>query len=222
MGYYVRPMTKDDIPQVNEIDREAFPTQWPPPNYRHEIENQVARYIVVCDDSRTIESTPPYRRSLLDRLALRLKCLFKTSGDSPPNPTARHPVIGFAGIWLMADESHLTNIAVRSAYQRKGIGELLLISIIELSMALKAEMVTLEVRVSNTSAQRLYLKYGFTQTGLRRAYYTDNREDAMLMSTSRIASPEFQALFQRLKESWEARYGQARSHLATQAQPGRQ
>jgi [ribosomal protein S18]-alanine N-acetyltransferase len=62
-------------------------------------------------------------------------------------------------------------------------------------------MVTLEVRVSNTVAQNLYTKYGFTQVGLRRAYYTDNKEDAYIMSTENIYSEGFLKQFQKLKEA---------------------
>jgi hypothetical protein len=53
--YSVRPMRKEDIRQVTQIDREAFPTQWPPPNYQHELKNQLARYLVTCDDTKIFE-----------------------------------------------------------------------------------------------------------------------------------------------------------------------
>jgi ribosomal-protein-alanine N-acetyltransferase len=114
---------------------------------------------------------------------------------------ASHYVIGFSGIWLMAGEAHITNIAVREQYQRRGIGELLLIATIDLSREHQAETMTLEVRESNKIAQNLYGKYGFKQTGVRRGYYLDNREDAIIMSTANINSDAFLTRLQQLRES---------------------
>jgi ribosomal-protein-alanine N-acetyltransferase len=125
--------------------------------------------------------------------------------DNKLPPSAEY-VIGFAGIWVIANEAHITNIAVRNLYRRQGIGELLLISIIEIAAKLKANIINLEVRVSNTPAQSLYYKYGFNQAGVRRGYYTDNREDALLMSTESITSAPFQARFQQLKEAHSRKY----------------
>jgi len=198
-------MSKEDIAQVKEIDREAFLTQWPPPNYRRELQNPLARLIVVGDADKTVEEpeviTSPEKG--VSGLVSKVRRLFSHErffGNKLP-PSPRQYIIGFAGIWAMADEAHLTNIAVRKQHQRQGIGELLLISIIDLAAELKADFITLEVRVSNTAAQSLYHKYGFTQVGVRPGYYTDNREDALLMSTESITSAPFQARFQQLKRA---------------------
>ena len=94
-----------------------------------------------------------------------------------------------------------------------GIGELLLISAIELALSRNAHMLTLEVRKSNMPAQALYKKYGFEEVGVRRGYYTDNREDAIIMTTDRLTSAPFQALFQRLKGKHDKRWGEARLEL---------
>lgn len=217
LPYYVYPMRKEDIAQVNEIDREAFPTQSPPPNYHHELQNQLARYIVVCDESKTV-AKPEVKASPSNGgsgLLPRIRRWFthdRTSGNKL-SPSSRRYIIGFAGIWVMADEAHITNVAVRKRYQRQGIGELLLISIMELAKELKANFITLEVRASNTAAQSLYRKYGFTQVGLRRAYYTDNREDGIIMSTERISSALFQEHFQQLKQAHSRNYGIAGTPL---------
>ncbi|MCK4273864.1 MAG: ribosomal protein S18-alanine N-acetyltransferase, partial [Dehalococcoidales bacterium] len=113
----------------------------------------------------------------------------------------RQYIVGFSGIWVLVDEAHITNIALRQEYQGKGLGELLLIATIDLSMILKARMMTLEVRASNLIAQNLYGKYGFTRVGVRRGYYLDNREDAVIMSTENIAAPSFQAQLKQLREA---------------------
>jgi ribosomal-protein-alanine N-acetyltransferase len=141
----LRSMKQADIPQVTAIDREAFPTLWPPANYERELKNMLAHYIVAVDEGGSY-------------------------------------IMGFAGLWLLVDEAHITNIAVREKHRRQGIGERLLIATLEMAIEMGANLITLEVRASNTDAQKLYAKYGFVRTGLRRGYYTDNREDAVLMS----------------------------------------
>lgn len=98
-------------------------------------------------------------------------------------------------------------IAVREAYRQRGIGELLLISAIDQAAELRAHTVTLEVRVSNTSAQSLYTKYRFSQTGIRRGYYTDNKEDGIVMTTPDITLPECQTYLQQLKQTHSSKWG---------------
>lgn len=128
--------------------------------------------------------------------------LFYKAGASPPSQL----VVGVTGFWLMAGEAHITTIGVRQAYQRLGIGELLLISTIDLALTRQAQVITLEVRLSNTAAQELYQKYGFTKRGARRCYYTDNREDAVIMTTDTLTSAPFQSQFQQLKRAYAERW----------------
>ena len=108
----------------------------------------------------------------------------------------------------MVDEAHITNIAVLKEYQGQGIGGLLLIATIDLAREFNASFLTLEVRASNLVAQNLYSRYGFNKTGLRRGYYLDNREDAIIMSTENIASPSFQTKLQQLRESLSRKLSQ--------------
>lgn len=89
--------------------------------------------------------------------------------------------IGFAGMWLIVDEAHITNVALSSAFRGQGIGELLMQSLISQARERGARCMTLEVRPTNTVAQQLYTKLGFATTGLRRQYYSDNKEDALIM-----------------------------------------
>lgn len=90
-------------------------------------------------------------------------------------------LIGYCGVWVIIDEAHITNIAVHPDYRGKQIGENLLRRVIYLSMVYGATKMTLEVRVSNHVAQALYEKLGFVRKGLRKGYYTDNQEDAIIM-----------------------------------------
>ncbi|OIJ16951.1 ribosomal-protein-alanine N-acetyltransferase [Anaerobacillus alkalidiazotrophicus] len=89
--------------------------------------------------------------------------------------------IGYCGVWVIVDEAHITNIAIHSDFRGLKLGEQLLVHAIELSRTLGATKVTLEVRVSNHVAQRLYAKLGFQPGGIRKNYYTDNQEDALVM-----------------------------------------
>ncbi|MBL5793091.1 ribosomal protein S18-alanine N-acetyltransferase [Bacillus sporothermodurans] len=90
-------------------------------------------------------------------------------------------IIGHCGVWLVVDEAHITNIAILPEYRGQKLGELLLSSIMDYSIQQGAKSMTLEVRVSNIIAQSLYKKLGFFEGGIRKNYYTDNQEDALVM-----------------------------------------
>lgn len=215
MSYYIRPMRKEDIPQVSRIDREAFPTMLPPPNFERELRNQMTHLYVVCDEDKKADQVDiPVARTGTSGLMNRLKRWFNP--DRPGEDNTLQPenysdyICGYVGFWVMADEAHITTIAVSEELQRRGIGELLLLTVFDRARELYANVVTLEVRVSNTGAQNLYLKYGFKQVGVRKAYYTDNREDAYIMTTGDITSSECRSLMRDLYQTHTARWGEAR------------
>lgn len=207
---YVRPMQREDTEQVAGIDREAFPSEWPPSNFKSELQNRLAHYLVACDpekpaDEPEVKELP---RKGFTRLTYRVKRLIGHSnllGKEASTPREQH-IVGFAGFWIMADEAHITTIASRKAYRRQGIGELLLLSIIDRAAKLRARIVTLEVRASNIVAQSLYYKYGFNQVGLRRGYYMDNKEDAIIMSTDDISSAPFKERLRQLKQVYSDKW----------------
>ncbi len=95
-------------------------------------------------------------------------------------------VVGYAGMWKVLDEGHITNIAVHPEYRGNGIGSRLLESLIEKATGTGIARMTLEVRKSNLAAQGLYRKYGFETVGFRKAYYADNGEDAIIMWKNEI------------------------------------
>lgn len=181
MKYHVRKMRWEDIEQVRGIDLVCFPTMMPPTNYKTEFINPMAHYLVAYSDSE-----------------------METGNDGE----SRHALIlGFIGLWFLAGEIHVINLAVHPDYRRRGVGSLLLIHGIELAVSLKAILITLEVRVSNLEAQALYATYGFSERGIRRAYYLDNREDAAIMTLEGMATPEYQERLERFKQAWTAKNG---------------
>lgn len=108
--------------------------------------------------------------------------------DELKNPVAKYiiakksnKVVGFLGVWSIIDEGHITNIAVHPEYRHQHIGSELITYLIEHSPSWGIDSLTLEVRTSNIIAQSLYKKYNFYEEGIRKAYYNDNKEDAIIM-----------------------------------------
>jgi len=193
-------MSVDDITQVADIERESFPSMWPQTAYRRELTNKIARYTVVTE-LRDEQPAPPGR-------AVRPTGIWGTlrriAGVEPA--VSNEYLLGFIGVWLMAGEAHVVTVAVRQTHRRMGIGERLLIAAIEQAMEFGQEVVTLEVRASNDAARRLYEKYGFANVGRRVRYYTDNNEDAIIMTTPEIDTKEFRAQFDDLRQRHRSEY----------------
>lgn len=121
-------------------------------------------------------------------------------------PGGSGQLLGYSGFWLIGEEAHITTLAVHPDVRRQSIGERLLIHDIEQALKVGANWMTLEVRVSNEMAQQLYFKFGFKSLGFRPKYYQDNSEDALVLWTENIRSPEFKQLI-------EQRRGHLRSKL---------
>lgn len=102
-------------------------------------------------------------------------------------------VVGFAGIWLMVDEAHVTTFGVHPDHRRRSVGRRLLLRLAELAIELGTARMTLEVRVGNAAAQALYRSFGFRVAGRRIAYYSDDGEDALVMTTPELAGPMMRA-----------------------------
>ena len=102
-------------------------------------------------------------------------------------------ILGYAGAWVILDESHITNIAVQEEARGRGIGKKLTAELLQILSNLSACYATLEVRVSNERAQNLYKSLGFVSVGKRKRYYEDNNEDAFLMVCEHLpeADPEY-------------------------------
>jgi len=199
---HVRLMRREDISQVTTIDREVFPTDWPPTNFSKEIENRLAIYVVVTENPPPASPLPPApRSSFFDRF------ISVFSNREKPPVVQENPVIGYAGMWMLADEAHVMSLASTLQHRRQGIGEALLFAIFDIAGYHHARVVTLEVRESNLTAQNLYIKFGFRNVGTRVGYYLDNKEDAIIMTTDYIGSADVQTRLQALKNEMVARRG---------------
>jgi len=108
-------------------------------------------------------------------------------------------IVGYAGMWVILDEAHITTIAVDPAFRGQHIGERLLVGLIDAALGRGARWMTLEVRKSNATAQTLYKKYGFREIGARKGYYSDNREDAIVMWSGNLQERDYQHRLAKLR-----------------------
>lgn len=120
-------------------------------------------------------STPWSRDSFLHELLENERAVYLVAKD------AQGQVAGYVGMWVIFDEGHITNVAVHPRFRKRGIGSLLLTRLVEICRERDVKFLTLEVRRSNVAAQKLYQKQGFVHMGVRRRYYLDNNEDALIM-----------------------------------------
>ena len=183
--YALQNMTAADVPAVAALERIAFSLPWSPQAFEHEVRhNPMAHFLVLKARAATLQGQQAQSRSLLARIRGR------------PSP---NPLIGYGGMWLIVDEGHICTLAVHPEWRGRGLGELLLTGLVERATALGAAVATLEVRASNLIAQNLYQKYGFAKMGVRKGYYSDTHEDALVMTTDLLSSAAYQQRFQGLR-----------------------
>lgn len=212
MYYFIEPMAEDDIPQVQQIESQSFSTPWSANTYRRELRNtQSCRYLVARASATPPPAAPRQGATITRRNGL-LGQLFAALLPPSDELAAERPIVGYGGLWLTVDDAHVTTIAVDPQHRGQGVGELLLNALIDHAYELQARQITLEVRVSNTAAQRLYVKYGFNAVNTRPRYYTDNGEDALIMWTDPIDAPEYKLRLSELRKQLYAR-------LQNQAEP---
>ncbi len=169
----IEPMAADDLPEVMAIEAVSFSAPWPEAAFRHELEANAHGVFIVAR---------------LDQALAESDCC----------PAGQ--LIGYGGMWLHYDEAHIVTLAVAPGWRGRGIGTRLLLELMVEAMAAGMACVTLEVRVSNLAARRLYEKHGFVVAGCRRRYYVDNGEDALIMTTPSLADNEWRA---RLVRRWQ-------------------
>jgi ribosomal-protein-alanine N-acetyltransferase len=196
-------MTLDDIPEVMAIEKTAFPIPWPEKAYRHELLDNPNAYFIVVRLTQLADSIASAGADVAARSQTFLQRLLTRS----PRPVL--PVIGFAGLWMIVDEGHVSTIASHVAWRGWGVGELLLVSLLREAQRRNALTATLEVRVTNYVAQNLYAKYGFVEVGRRKRYYRDNNEDALIMTVQNFSRPAYRDRLDALEAALYARLATA-------------
>jgi ribosomal-protein-alanine N-acetyltransferase len=147
----IEPLRAGDLDAVLQIERASFQTPWPRQAFVHELERN------------------------------RVAGLWVARSRPPGEPGASDVVVGYLCLWAIADEIHVTNLAVHPAWRGQGIGRFLLATLLARHRAAGARRVLLEVRPGNVEARRLYEGLGFREVGRRRGYYVDTGEDALLL-----------------------------------------
>jgi [ribosomal protein S18]-alanine N-acetyltransferase len=116
--------------------------------------------------------------------------------------------VAYGGLWMMVDEAHITTFAVLPQWRRHGIGGRLMLDLMRLAQDLHARVLTLEVRLSNQPARSLYQRFGFRPVGIRARYYSDNGEDALIMTTEPINTPQMIDRIAQMEERYGSRPGE--------------
>lgn len=165
----LRTMRLEDAAAAAAIERASFSEGWPMTAFEREISlNPAARYIVL-------------------------------EGPAPEaSQTVEHEVLGFAGLWLMLDEAHVVTVAVAQKHRGRGLGRLLLHGLVDVAHKHQVAVATLECRESNVAARSLYREYGFYEVGVRKRYYADTHEDAIIMTTEDLGCPAYRSRYARL------------------------
>ena len=214
----VRRLRVDDIGQVVAIEKEAFSPLWVSASFKRDINNKRANYLVACFDEGVSpeeilaefganQSAPDENQRPPKLLSRVLERLGFSARIEPPTADNAFNIAGYVSVWYQGEEAHITEIAVKETLRGRGVGELLLISSLKAAIGYGSKVMTLEARVSNFIAHRLYQKYSFKSVGIRKAYYSDNREDAVIMTTNPINTSEYETLFARLQSTYQSRWG---------------
>ena len=175
--FSIEAMRLQDVEHIMSIEHEAFSSPWPASAYRYE----------------------------LTKNKLSAYLVMRWQGNTVASVVP--PLVAYGGFWMILDEGHISTLAVHSEWQGQSLGQTMLVALIDTAISVGACEVTLEVRASNIVAQHLYRKYGFHQVGIRKRYYRDNNEDALIMTTPRVGSGSF--LAQHTQRRQELRVRQA-------------
>lgn len=184
LPFKIDSLDLSDIPMAIAVERAAYRTAPPQRDYHNELR----------------------RNSLAHYFGLRTSL-------PQPNPGAHessspYHLIGVGGFWLLADEIHIITLAISTPWKGRGLGEWLLLEMLEKGRLLGAKTATLEVRPSNQVAIRLYQKYQFQQVGARPNYYRDSGEDALILTTPDLNLPDYQVMLTQHKASLWPRLAQ--------------
>ena len=217
-AYTLRPARSEDIAGLRQAEREAFPKQWPPTNFSRELGKPHTVYLVAVrpwtpeerareEPEREGGAASSFGSRLLAKVGETARSIGLDAVRAGEPSVSPEYVAGFAGTWFVADETHIVTIGARERARRTGVADLLLMGVAETAVKRGCQCVTLEVRASNTAAIALYRKHGFREVGVRKRYYSDNGEDAVIMTTPPIQSDAYTRLLASLDCDHAARWG---------------
>jgi ribosomal-protein-alanine N-acetyltransferase len=175
----------DEVPAAAEVDLESLAVQLVPMRRRH------LRGVMRIE--RQVYPRPWTAVLFAQELALTTSRAYYVARVDAE-------VVGYAGLMFTGEDGHVTNIAVEPGWQGRKIAQRLLANQAREALRRHARHLTLEVRVSNTAAQGLYRKFGFAPAGVRRGYYVESNEDALIMWANDIDTPAYQARLARLED----------------------
>jgi ribosomal-protein-alanine N-acetyltransferase len=199
--YAIDYLHEADLDGVHAIDTSCFSLPWSIDTYRQELRApQLCRYVVARILVAEVGSRPaPYAS-----LRMRLMAMFGQPQRASAPITGT--IVGHAGIRRTPTHGHITTLAVSPAHRRQGVGELLLLALIEQAYDLGVRRLELEVRASNTHAQCLYTKYGFVATNIEEHYYPNNDEAAVIMAIADITTIAFREQTKALSDALYLRF----------------
>lgn len=184
--FVVRPMREEDLPATMEIERRSFQSPWPESAYRHELRYGVDSQFYVLQLEGAARPAPWWRRA-----------------GGRARPASPSPILGYIGLRFHPGTAHIATFAIHPDWRGRGLGKYLLLVALEKAIAAGARTLTLEVRVSNRVAQKLYTDVGFQRIGLYRSYYRDG-EDAWTMALGPLREEDI-ARLREMRRAVEAR-----------------
>ncbi|NEP90706.1 MAG: ribosomal protein S18-alanine N-acetyltransferase [Okeania sp. SIO2C2] len=173
----IQPMSPKHISSVVELDRLCFGGLWNFQGYQQELESPNSDLLILVISQMNEE--------------MKREVTFKSS-NSKSELINHQSIIGIGCLWAILEEAHITILGIHPHYQRLGLGQLLLYSLMRSAWDRELERATLEVAASNTSALSLYHKFGFQDVGRRRGYYQQTGEDALILWRGHLDDPEYE------------------------------
>jgi len=185
----VTPLTPELLPAIVELDRLCLGGLWSLDGYRRELESPNSDLLILQKVKNREWKVKSRRQKTEDEpiVASREDATKEFTDSLPSTPL----LLGLGCLWAIADEAHITILAVHPDYRRLGLGQILLITLLKFACQRKLKWATLEVRASNQAAISLYQHFGFQEAGRRKRYYQDNGEDALILWRGGLQQPDF-------------------------------
>ena len=184
--FHIKRMKNKHVQQCEILDRQIFFSDSSRTDFSKELKKNNTEYFIINMEEKNNKIFFTFLK-LFFWLLPYCKTNFK--------------IVGYIGLWYILEEVHIVSIGIDIDYRNCGLGEFLMIGAIDSAINNNAELATLEVRRSNHSAQKLYSKFGFNEVGIRKNYYLDDREDALIMTTSSILNSNYQEEFYKIYQA---------------------